>query len=119
MNSLTKMEDQIFIIFDDKELIDEGKCKIIAKLQDRFGFLVHKFKKVGHPPASVLPADPALPLSAPDEHDGDGPAAAVVEGETEGYFSHHESGEAEDGNASTETLLPARSLKDLSTFSNA
>ena len=43
LNSLTKIQDQIFKIFDDKELTDEGKCKILAQLQVRFVFLLNKF----------------------------------------------------------------------------
>ena len=43
LNSLTKIRDQIFKIFEEKELTDEGKCKILAQLQERFGFLLNKF----------------------------------------------------------------------------
>ena len=119
LNSLTKIQDQIFQIFDDKELPDEGKCKIIAQLQERFGFLLNKFIKAGLPPAQVLPPAPAIPLPAPDGHVGDGPPAAVEEADTEGYFSPRESVQEEEGNASTETLSPATSLKDLTISSNA
>ena len=43
LNSLSKNMDQIFQIFDDKELSEEGKCKIPAQLQERFGFLLNKY----------------------------------------------------------------------------
>ena len=62
---------------------------------------------------------PALPLPATGHHVGDGPPAAVVEADTEAYFSPRESAHDEEGNASTETLSPAQSLKDLTTSSNA
>ena len=119
LNSLTKIQDQIFKIFDDKELTDEGKCKILAQLQEHFGFLLNKFKNAGLPPPNILHTQPAMPLPAPDDHAGDGPPAGVVEADAEGYFSPRESVHEEEGNASTETLSPATSLKDLTTSSNA
>ena len=119
MNSLTKIQDEILKIFDDKELTDEGKSKILAQLQERFGFLLNKFKNAGLPPANVLPLQPALPLPAHADHVGDGPPAGVVEADTEGYFSPRESVHEEEGNASTEILSTATSLKDLTTSSNA
>ena len=61
LNSLTKIQELIFKLFDDKELTDEGKCKILAQLQERFGFLLNKFKNAGLPPANVLPPQPPLP----------------------------------------------------------
>ncbi|KAF0143818.1 MAG: hypothetical protein FD143_3414, partial [Ignavibacteria bacterium] len=67
----------------------------------------------------VLPHQPPLPLPAPDGHVGDGAPADAVEAGTEGYFSPRESIHEEEGNASTETLSPAQSLKDLTTSSNA
>ena len=78
---------------------DEGKCKIRAQLQERFGFLVNKFKNAGLPPAHVLPLQPALPLPAPDDHVADGPPAVMVEADKE-VFSPRESAEAAEGNAS-------------------
>ena len=91
LNSLIKSQDHIFKIFDDKELTDEGKCKILAQLQERFGFLLNKLKNAVLPPANVLFPQPALPLPASDEHGGDGPPACVGEADTEGYFSSRES----------------------------
>ena len=64
LNSLTKIQDQIFKIFDDKELTDEGKCKILAQLQDRFGFLLIKFKMLG----SLLRMFCPLILQFPYQH---------------------------------------------------
>ena len=86
LNSLTKIQDQIFKIFDDKELTDEGKCKILAQLQERFGFLLNKFKIVGLPPAHLMSPAPALPLPAPDDHAGDGRPAAMVDRDKEDFF---------------------------------
>ena len=60
-----------------------------------------------------------MPLTAPDDHAGDGLPAGVVEAQTEGYFSPREIVHEEEGNASTETLSPAQSFKDLSTSTNA
>ena len=118
LNSLTKIEDQIFKIFDDKELTDEGKCKILAQLQERFGCLLNKFKLAGLPPANILPPQPAPSLPVPDGNVGDGPPAGVVEADAEGYFSPRESVHEEEGNASTETVSAAQSIKDLTTSSN-
>ena len=55
LNSLKKIQDEISKIFDEKELSDEGKCKIIAQLQERFGFLLHKCRNAGLPPAHCSP----------------------------------------------------------------
>ena len=79
LNSLTKIQDQIFKIFDDKELSDEGKCKILAQLQERFSFLINKFHNAWLPPENVLHPQPALPFPAPDDHVCDGPTADLVE----------------------------------------
>ena len=98
---------------------DEGKCKILAHLQERFGFLLNKFKNAGLPPAHVLPPAPALPLPATESRVRDAPPAAVVEADTKGYFSPGESVHEEEANASTVTLSPAMSIKDLTTSSNA
>ena len=95
LNSLTKIQDQIFKIFDDKELMDERKCKIIAQLQEPFGFLLNKFKNARLPPAHVLPCQPSLTLPAPHEPMGDGPPAAMVDADKEGYFSPREMIDAE------------------------
>ena len=119
LNSLRKIQDQIFKIFDDSDLSDEGKCKIIDQLRERFGFLLNKFKNAGLPPANVLLPQPALPLPATDDHVCDGPPAGVVEADTEGHFSPRESVHEEEGNASSESLSPAQSRKDLTTSSNA
>ena len=86
LNSLTKIQDQIFKIFHDKEFPNEGKCKILAQLQERFGFLLNKLGIAGPPPAQVLPPQPALPLPAPGEHLGDCPPAAVVQADTYDFF---------------------------------
>ena len=86
LNSLTTNQDQIFKIFDDSELSDEGKCKIIAQLQERFGLLLNKFKQVGLPPSHVLPPHRALPEPPHDEHAGDSPPAAVVQADTYDFF---------------------------------
>ena len=43
LNSLTKIQDEIFKIFDEKELSDERKCKMIPQRQKRFSFLLNKF----------------------------------------------------------------------------
>ena len=86
LNSFTKIQDQIFKFFDDKELTDDGKCKILAQLQERFSFLLKKFKKSALPPATVRPPHPAALLAAPDDHVGDGPPPAVVEADREGYI---------------------------------
>ena len=67
----------------------------------------------------VLPPQSALPLPGLDDHVGDGPPSGVMETDTEGYFSASESVLEEESNASTETLSPVTSLKDLTTSSNA
>ena len=61
-NTLTKIKDQIFKKVDDSELSDEGKCQILAQLQERFGNLLNKLKKSWLPPAHVLQPEPALPF---------------------------------------------------------
>ena len=43
LNSVTKIQDQLLKIFEDSELSDECKWKIITQLQERFGFLLNKF----------------------------------------------------------------------------
>ena len=60
-----------------------------------------------------------MTLPAPDDDGDDGPHAGFMEAGTEGYFSAHESVHEEEAEASTETLSPATSLKDLTTSSNA
>ena len=87
LNSLTKIQDQLFKILDDKELSDEGKCKMLAQLQDGFGYLLNKFTNAALDPANILPPQPPLPLPAPAEHVGDGRPAAVVQTDTEDFFS--------------------------------
>ena len=118
LNSLTKMQVQIFKIFDDSELSHDGKYKILAQIQEPFGFLLNKFKNASHPPVPVLPRMPALPLPAPDDLVGDGPPAALVERDKKDYFSQRESVEEEECTASTENLSPQRSDKDLTISSN-
>ena len=86
MNFLTKIQDQIFKIFDDSDLSDEGKCKILAQLIERFGFLLNKFKHDGLPLAQILQPRRVVPLPAPDEHVGDGLPVAVVEADKEDFF---------------------------------
>ena len=71
LNSLTKIQ---------------GKCKILAHLQERFGFLFNKVKNAVLPPPNVLPPQVALPLTAADDHVSDGPSGAAVEADTEGIF---------------------------------
>ena len=100
-------------------MTNDGKCKIIAHLQERFGFLLNKCKNACLPPANVLPAERALPVPAPDDNVGDGPLAVLVEADTECYFSPRDSVHDEEGNDSSETLSGASSLKDLTTSSNA
>ena len=55
LNSLPKIQDPIYKIFDDKEWTDEGKCKILAQHQERFDFLLNKFKNAGLPPRMFCP----------------------------------------------------------------
>ena len=117
LNSFTKIQYQIFKIFDDSELSDERKFKILAQIQEPCGFLLNKFKNDGLPPANVLPPQPAPALPAPDDHAGEGSPAGVVEADTEGYFSPRESVYEEEGKASTETLSHAPSRKDLTASS--
>ena len=71
------------------------------------------------PPANVLLPAHSVAFPAPYDHVRDGPPAGVVEADTEGYFSPRESVYEEEGNASTVTLSPAQSLKDLTSSSNA
>ena len=78
LNSLTKIQDQIFKSFHDKELTDEGKCKIIAHLQERIGILFHIFENAGLPTAHALQPQPGPPLPTSDDNLGEGPPAAVV-----------------------------------------
>ena len=85
LKSLTKSRTES-LKFYDSELSDEGKCKILAQLQDRFGLLLKKFQNAGLPPAHVLPHQPALPFPAPNEHVGDGQPPAVVEEDSEDFF---------------------------------
>ena len=91
LNSLPKIQDQILKIFDKYDFSDEGKFKILAQLQERFGFLLNKFKNAGLTPVNVLRPEPAVPFPASDDHVGDGPPAGVVEVHTDGYFSPLES----------------------------
>ena len=113
LNSLTKIQHQIFKKFYEKELSDEGKCKIIAQFQEQIGFLLNKFKNAGPPHAQAVRRQPA-----PDEHVCAGPPAIVVQADTEDFFYPPESADAEEANALL-TLSPARSLKDRTTSSNA
>ena len=43
LNSLPKIQDEIFKMFDDSELSDSGKWKIHDHLQELFPILVNKF----------------------------------------------------------------------------
>ena len=86
LNSLTKMQDLIFKIFNDIELTAEGKCKIIEQLQERICILTNKFKDAGLPHANVLQPPPAQPFPAPEEHVVDGPHAPVVDADKEDLF---------------------------------
>ena len=81
----------------------EGKCIICAQLQERFGFLLNKFKNAGPAPTEVLPAARALPLQVRDRHEGDAPLAAIAQAVTEYFNSLRESGEEEECNVSPET----------------
>ena len=60
-----------------------------------------------------------MPFPPPDDHVGDAQPAGLVETDKESYISPRESIPEEEGNASTETLSPAQSRKDLITSSNA
>ena len=114
LNSLTKMQYQIFKIFNESEFSYEGKSKMLAQLQERFGFLLNKFQN-----ACLTPA-PVLPLPAIFDHGADGPPARRRGGPRQRrLFSPRESAEEEEGIASTERLSPAQSLKDLTTSSDA
>ena len=73
------MQDQIFNIFDDREWTAEGKSKILAQLQECFGFLLNKFQNAGLPRVNAMPPQRTLPLSGPHAHLGDGPPDGVVE----------------------------------------
>ena len=44
LRSLGQIQEQIEKLFDDPELTDEGKVKILSHLQDRFGILLSQFK---------------------------------------------------------------------------
>ena len=79
LNSVTKILDQIFKVFDDSEGFEAVICKILAQIQVRFGFILNKFKSAGLPPAPVLPPQPALAFPAADENAGDGLPGAMVE----------------------------------------
>ena len=86
LNSFTKFQYDIFKFFDESELSDEGRCKILALLQELFGFLLIKFKNAVLPTAHVLPPQPALPLAAPDDYMREGPPAAVVEADKKTFL---------------------------------
>ena len=66
-----------------------------------------------------MPPKPALQIPAPDAHVGNGRPALVVEADTEEFGSARESADAAEGNACTDTVSPSRSLKKLTTASNA
>ncbi|KAF0138624.1 MAG: hypothetical protein FD143_3634 [Ignavibacteria bacterium] len=68
LKSLVKIQEQIDNIFQDSELGDDSKSKILAHLQERFGFLLKKFKysapSTNAPTVAPDNAAPVAPMGA-------------------------------------------------------
>jgi hypothetical protein len=68
LRSLAQIQDQIEKLFDDPELTDEGKCKILSLLHERFGALLTQYKNSPAAAAQVPEAKPVqIDIKAQEE----------------------------------------------------
>ncbi|KAF0143334.1 MAG: hypothetical protein FD143_3436 [Ignavibacteria bacterium] len=78
LKSLTQIQEQIEKLFDEPTLTDEAKSRILSNLQERFGFLLTKYK------TSIAPVLDPAPLQLPlPETEKAQPALANNIGEAE------------------------------------
>ena len=71
LKSLTATQENIQKLFDDPDLDDEGKFKVLTALQERFGYLYNKFKNSSkaiavpdHAPAPAATPAATAPIAA-------------------------------------------------------
>ena len=53
LRSLAQIQDQIVKLFDDPQLSDDGKCKILAHLHERYAGLLSQYKRSAAPLAHI------------------------------------------------------------------
>ena len=72
LRTLGQIQEQIEKLFEDPDLSDEGKCKILSHLQERFGLLLTQFKNSG---SGLSPATDTKQLQVEIKRDHEEPVA--------------------------------------------
>ena len=101
LRSLGQIQEQIEKLFDDPELTDEGKCKILSHLQDRFSVTLAQYK---NSTSGTSPAAEAKPLQIEIKSEND----PIINDELEEINGSNKPGEEDPLNSTIPTAEEAK-----------